>query len=116
VKGFLTPLVGVAAGSKGEFSARTFTIVKTTFPYGAFVNGLIAFLLTAVALYYLVVLPSTKLTQRFRPNQDEAMKRDCPECLSSIPAHAKRCAYCTVVLDDPAPAPVPLADERHDPR
>ncbi|MFD3808668.1 large conductance mechanosensitive channel protein MscL [Streptomyces sp. NPDC058611] len=99
VGAFLTPLVGLATGVAGDMSRKAFTVGATQFPYGAFINAAISFLLLATALYFLVVLPINKLHQRLAPHQDvQAPKRDCPECLSPVPAHARRCASCTVPL------------------
>lgn len=111
VKAFLTPLVGLATGSTGDFSARTMKIAGTVFAYGAFINGLIAFILTAMALYYFVVLPTNELMSRFHGERDApARKRECPECLSSIPEEARRCAFCTAVLPEQrAPGAASLA-------
>ena len=96
VSAFLTPLVGVATGAVGDYSKTTFTVGQTTFPFGAFLNALISFILIAAVLYFLVVLPVGKLHARFMPQKDlEAPKADCPECLSSIPAAARRCSFCT---------------------
>ncbi|MEU7552821.1 large conductance mechanosensitive channel protein MscL [Streptomyces sp. NPDC044571] len=105
VKAFLTPLVGLAAGAAGDFTDRTFTLGKTVFPYGSFINAAISFALVASALYFLVVAPMNKLHERFAPHQDvQADKRDCPACLSPVPARARRCAFCTEELE-PVPAP-----------
>ncbi|MER6349791.1 large conductance mechanosensitive channel protein MscL [Streptomyces sp. NPDC001595] len=99
VRAFLTPLVGLASGVTGDFGRKTFTVGKTEFPYGAFVNATISFLLVAAALYFLVVLPVNKLHERFAPKHDvQAPKRECPECLSPIPTEARRCASCTSPL------------------
>ncbi|MGQ4420223.1 large conductance mechanosensitive channel protein MscL [Streptomyces sp. SAS_269] len=99
VSAFLTPLVGLATGATGDMSRKTFIVGATKFPYGAFVNAAISFLLLASALYFLVVLPINKLHERLAPHQDvQAPKRDCPECLSPVPAQARRCASCTVSL------------------
>ncbi|MER7983880.1 large conductance mechanosensitive channel protein MscL [Streptomyces sp. NPDC095817] len=99
VSAFLTPLVGVATGATGDMSHKAFTAGATKFPYGAFINAAISFLLLASALYFLVVLPINKLHDRFAPKNDvQAPKRDCPECLSPVPVQARRCASCTVPL------------------
>ncbi|GGZ70862.1 large-conductance mechanosensitive channel [Streptomyces subrutilus] len=104
VKAFLTPLVGLAAGVRGNFTARTFKVGGTPFPYGAFVDAVISFALVAAALYFLVVLPVNKLHERFAPHQDvQADKKDCPACLSPVPVAARRCAHCTEELT-PGPA------------
>ncbi|MGA5638348.1 large conductance mechanosensitive channel protein MscL [Streptomyces cinereoruber] len=99
VSAFLTPLVGLAAGATGDMNRKTFTVGATQFPYGAFINAVISFVLLASALYFLVVLPINKLHERLAPHQDvQAPKRDCPECLSPVPARARRCAACTAPL------------------
>jgi large conductance mechanosensitive channel len=96
VTAFLTPLVGVATGTVGDYSKKSFTVGKTIFPFGAFVNAVVSFLLIAAVIYFLVVLPVSKLHARFLPQKDlEIPKVDCPECLSSIPSAARRCAFCT---------------------
>jgi large conductance mechanosensitive channel len=99
VRAFLTPLVGLASGITGDLSRKTFTAGRTEFPYGAFVNATISFILVAASLYFLVVLPVNKLHERFAPNHDvQAPKRECPECLSPVPTQARRCAACTSPL------------------
>jgi len=63
--------------------------------------------LTAAVLYYLVVMPANRLKDRFDPPRHDPVipKHDCPECLSSIPVDARRCAYCTAVLPAAEPGP-----------
>ena len=93
-KDFITPLLA-AIGGKPNFSALSFTVHKSRFLYGDFINALIAFLILALVLYFLVVLPFSKLLDRFKPAPDEpAPVKDCSECLSSIPAAARKCAFC----------------------
>ncbi|MEU6848846.1 large conductance mechanosensitive channel protein MscL [Actinacidiphila alni] len=99
VTAFLTPLIGVATGAVGDFSKQAFTVADTTFPYGAFLNALISFLLVAAVIYFAVVLPVSKLQSRFNPVKDEPVaKTDCPDCLSTVPTAAVRCAFCTTEL------------------
>ena len=100
VNAFLTPLVGVVTDSVGDYSKKFFSIGKTPFMYGSFINAVIAFLLTAGAIYFLVVLPVNKLAEELNPHHDlTKSKRPCPECLQQIPAVARRCSYCTSQVD-----------------
>ena len=86
VKDFITPLVG-ALGGKGAFGGRTFTIHNSVFAYGDFINAVIAFVIMAAVVYYFVVVPFGKLLDRYEKEPEpDAPTRECPECLSSIPA------------------------------
>jgi large conductance mechanosensitive channel len=95
VADFITPLIAAIAG-KHDFSALTFTINKSRFLYGDFINKLIAFVTIAAAVFFLVVRPVNALMARRKvePPVDETV-RACPECLSEIPVGARRCAFCT---------------------
>jgi large conductance mechanosensitive channel len=94
---FLTPLVGVVTGAAGDFSQKAFTVAGTRFPYGQFVQALLTFVLTAAVVYFFVVRPVNALLARLQPQPDSApASKSCPECLSSIPRQAARCAFCTV--------------------
>jgi large conductance mechanosensitive channel len=62
VKDIITPIIG-AIGGKPDFSKLTFTIHKSKFLYGDFLNFLISFLIVAAAIYFLVVLPLNKLAE-----------------------------------------------------
>ena len=97
VEAFITPLIGVFTGAAGDFTEREFTVADTTFPYGQFVQALLSFLIIAAVLYFLVVRPVNRLMERFKTEPEvEAETKQCPECLSSIPVPASRCAFCTV--------------------
>lgn len=63
VADIITPIVA-AIGGQPDFSSLTFTIHKSKFFYGAFINAVIAFLLVAAALYFVVVLPLNKIAER----------------------------------------------------
>ena len=98
VTDLITPLVAAIFGSH-DFSSLTFTVNKSVFRYGAFLNALLAFVLVAAALFFFVVVPANALVQRARrePTPDPTTKK-CPECLSEIPIEARRCAFCTTQL------------------
>ena len=99
---FITPLIA-AAGGKPNFAALSFTVHKSTFLYGSFVNALLSFVIIAIVVYYLIVFPAARVTALATRNK-AATERDCPECLSSIPVAAKRCMYCTSEVP-PVPQP-----------
>jgi large conductance mechanosensitive channel len=94
VADLITPLIA-AIGGEPNFASLTFTVHGSKFSYGAFLNALIAFLIIAAVVYYLIVAPMARITARFQ-RQAEVTTRDCPECLSTIPIAATRCMYCTV--------------------
>ncbi len=96
VSAFLSPLVAWATSGVGDYGKMEFHLGTVTFGYGSFINALIAFALTASAIYFLVVLPVNKLSEELNPHHDlTKAKRACPECLTQIPAMASRCSACT---------------------
>ena len=94
VDNILMPLIGSLVSF--DFSQETATINDVTFKWGLFVNAVISFLLTAAAVFFFVVKPVNTLMARRKTEPDvESTTKDCTECLSSIPAGAKRCPFCT---------------------
>lgn len=94
VKDLVTPLIA-AIGGQPDFSTLYFTINNSKFLYGDFLNALIAFLIIAAVIYFLVIVPYTAWMARAKkePAADPTTKK-CPECLSEIPVDARRCAFC----------------------
>jgi len=71
----------------------------STINYGVFINNIITFLIVAFAVFLLV-----RAVNRLRDKEKEAppaapTTKKCPECLSEIPLDAKRCAFCTSVVE-----------------
>ena len=97
----ITPLIAAAAG-KPNFSSLAFTVHHSRFLYGSFINALLSFAIIAAAIYYIVVFPTTRITELANRNK-AATQRDCPECLQSIPVGAKRCMFCTAEVPPVAP-------------
>ena len=98
VKDLITPLIAAIFG-KPDFSALSFAINNSNFTYGDFINALLNFVFVAAAIYFFVVTPMNAMTARFSPKADEpVLLKECPECLSEIPAPAKRCKFCTAQL------------------
>jgi large conductance mechanosensitive channel len=99
VKDLITPLIA-AIGGKSNFSGLYFTVNHSKFMYGDFINAIISFAIIASVVFFFVVQPINKLIAYSNRNKsaDEPGTKVCPECLSSVPTKATRCAFCTVKL------------------
>jgi large conductance mechanosensitive channel len=69
VTSFLTPLIGLVSG--GGTLGGKLVVSDQTFRWGAFLSQLIAFVLTAAVVYFVVVVPMKKLIER-RSRGEEA--------------------------------------------
>jgi len=100
VKDLITPMIAALVG-KPDFSAIAFEINGSKFLIGDFINAVLSFVLIGAAVYFFVVLPVNALMARI--NRGEAppdpTTKKCEECLSEIPIAARRCAFCTTVVN-----------------
>jgi large conductance mechanosensitive channel len=98
VADLITPLIAAIGGNR-DFSSLSFTINKSHFLYGAFINALITFVVIAAVMFFLVVKPvNTLMTRRKTETPVDEQTRQCPECLSEVPVLARRCAFCTAEI------------------
>jgi len=93
VTDILTPLIGLLGGPDMSQLAIT-TPGGAVIRYGLFVNAVIAFVLVAAAIYFVVVKPMERMR-----TPTEATTKTCPECASEIPLAARRCPQCTSQLE-----------------
>lgn len=103
VTSFVTNIVNkviAASASKPDFSAFKVTVNGADITYGIFLNDLISFLLIAAAVYFFMVAPMNAWKARAARGNAPAdpTSKKCPECLSDIPIGARRCAFCTSVV------------------
>jgi len=105
VKDIITPIIG-ALGGTPDLSSWAIPIAGQKLLIGDVLNALIAFVIIAAVVYFLVVLPINKLMDRYKPEPKPAPTKDCPECLSAIPEDARRCRECGVQLAPPSDAVV----------
>jgi large conductance mechanosensitive channel len=75
---FLKPLIQLVGG--GGVTGGTFEIDGVTFDWGTFVNAVITFVITAAAIYFLVVAPMNMLNAR----RERGKETDVP------PTHEER--------------------------
>ena len=95
VKDLITPLIA-AIGGKPDFSALSFTVNKSMFTYGDFINQIISFVIIASVVFFFVVQPINHLMRLSRRGKTEdPTTQKCPECLSEILIDARRCMHCT---------------------
>jgi large conductance mechanosensitive channel len=94
VRDILTPIIAIPG--RADFSNLDFTIHGSRFAYGDFINAVISFIAIAAAVFFFVVRPVNALMARRKTAPEvRSQTRECPECLSSIPERARRCAFCT---------------------
>ncbi len=109
VSDILMPPLGLLIG-KVDFSNLFLSLSEKQYPslaaakaagaatlnYGMFINNVIDFVMVAFALFILI-----RWVNRLKkpvPAPPPPALKDCPECLSHIPALARRCAFCSSVV------------------
>jgi large conductance mechanosensitive channel len=96
VSSFVNPLISLVGGTP-DLGKFVFKAGKATFTYGQFLTEALTFLISALVVYYAMVLPASRLLKLFERNQ-AATTRDCPECTMSVPVAARRCPECTAQI------------------
>lgn len=100
----LTPILSLALG-KIDFSNLFVALNGDVYPtldaakkagvatinYGLFINAVIDFLIVGFAIF-LIVRMANNLKKAEAPPAPNT--KECPECLSSIPLKARKCAHC----------------------
>ncbi|HVS78838.1 MAG TPA: large conductance mechanosensitive channel protein MscL [Candidatus Saccharimonadales bacterium] len=99
VKDMITPIIAAIGGSS-HFDNASFTVHKSVFLYGDFLNTVISFVIVAAVVFFFVVQPINKLTEFTNRSKgtDEPTTKKCEYCLSIVPKEATRCKFCTSKL------------------
>ena len=77
VADIIMPIIGIFGGS-ADFSANTFSVNGSEFRWGTFVTVVIAFVIVAAAVFFLVVKPMNKLLARVRRGEVPAAEELLP--------------------------------------
>ena len=110
VSSFINPLLSLIGGTP-NFSNLVFKVGAAKFTYGTFLTEALTFLISALVVYYAMVMPASRLLKLFERNQT-ATTRDCPECTMSIPVAAARCPECTAQITPGTEQPQPAGHLR----
>lgn len=89
VASFVTPIIGIIGAR--SFSDLTFTIRKSTFTYGLFIDALISFIVICSVLFFCLILPVQRYGGKCVPSW---VIRKCPYCYTDMPAIATKCPAC----------------------
>lgn len=68
-----------------------------TLNFGLLINTVVNFLIVALAIFF-VVRGINRLKKQEEAPPAEPTTKECPQCFSSIPIRAVRCAHCTSEL------------------
>src|SRR4029078_13533927 len=94
-KGAMTNLFIDLSGQHHATLAEAKAAGAATINYGVFLNAVVDFLIVAFIIFLLI----PQVNKLKGPPPVEAPKtRECPECLTPVPALAHRCSACTSVL------------------
>lgn len=97
----LNPLIAATIG-KPDFSSVILHVGGGQIKVGNFFNALVSFIIVAGVVYFAIVLPVNALLTRVKGPAPEPAPppptKNCPQCLSEIPASATRCAHCTQLV------------------
>lgn len=83
-----------AAFGQPNFDDLVWTVGRGEIAYGRFLTAVVAFLLVAWALFFVVRSINRLMGPKDAPPEPPA-RRECPYCTTSIPVVATRCLACT---------------------
>jgi large conductance mechanosensitive channel len=101
VKDIINPLIGLFGGT-GDLSVWVVAVGPARLLVGDFLSAVLSFLIVALVVYFLVVVPVGRLMDKYRTEPTPAPTKECSECLSKIPERARRCAHCTAQIAPPS--------------
>ena len=112
VEGIIMPPIGLLTG-KVDFASMFYVLDKSkgipisladakakaipVIAYGQFINDVIGFIIVAFAVF-LIVKRVNRVWSGEPAESEKPTTKDCPFCVSAIPAKATRCPQCTSQL------------------
>lgn len=84
VDGLINPLIAAVFGKASIGDTLTFTVNNATFSLGVVIDALIYFVAVAAVIYFLVIVPYTKVRERFAPQEEADARSDETKVLEEI--------------------------------
>jgi large conductance mechanosensitive channel len=106
----ITPLINSLAGNSTSGPGLGWTLNGQFIALGAFISGIIYFVIFMSVVYFVLVVPYRSYMARqgtvvFGAPTPAPPVKTCPECLSvDLPAAATKCLHCASVISSDAPA------------
>jgi large conductance mechanosensitive channel len=100
----ITPLINSIAGNSTNGPGLGWTINGQFIALGAFISGIIYFVIFMSVVYFVLVVPYRSYMARqgtvvFGAPTPPPLVKTCPECLSAdVPAAATKCWHCASVI------------------
>lgn len=97
VDDIISPLLSIPLG-KVDLTQLVVKVWNADIRYGSFINAIITFLLTAIALFFVVKFINAMRNigkKKVEEVPAEPTTKICPFCKSEIPIDATKCAHCT---------------------
>lgn len=95
VTNVIDPIIGSIFGTTDFDSLSIHLRGDNYLTYGRVITAIITFLGVALGVYFLVVVPMNAIAARRARTEEAPATRECPHCMSQIPAGATVCAFCT---------------------
>jgi large conductance mechanosensitive channel len=100
----ITPLVNAFESSSSPGQPLGFTVHNQFVNFGAFISGIIYFVIFIAVIYFVLVVPYRTYMAKhgvtvFSQPATPAPTKTCPQCLSEdLPAAATKCLHCASVV------------------
>jgi large conductance mechanosensitive channel len=94
---FTSLFIAMTDGARPESLAKAKEAGVATINYGVFLQSAFDFVIVAFVLF-LAIKAMNRLKREAPAPPAPASTKECPECLTSIPLKARRCAACTATV------------------
>ncbi len=99
IDNIISPIIGLIQGK--DLSDMALTVFDVQIKYGAFITGVMNFLIMAFLIF--LIVKGVNALASIGKKKEEPKKittKKCPFCCSEIAIEARRCPHCTSLLEE----------------